>query len=210
MTTCDILARGYDRMLAPLERGFLSAWRKEAIRHLPENVRLLEIGAGTGLNFRHYPPDIRRAAAVDLSPEMLGLAREKTNLAAAADRLSLVQADAARLPFAENSFDAALATLVLCSVPDPEKAFAEINRVVKNHGPVILLEHVRPSGLLGYLFDVLNIFTVALIDDHFNRETARLVRRSGLKIKKIEKKARGAVNLIIAEVEKEIHPPAKQ
>lgn len=69
-------------------------------------------------------------------------------------------------------------------------------------GKIILLEHVRPKGLLGYAFDLLNIFTVALIDDHFNRNTARLAENAGLKVLEVREKAFGIINLIICETAK--------
>jgi ubiquinone/menaquinone biosynthesis C-methylase UbiE len=106
------------------------------------------------------------------------------------------------LPFAGNSFDAALATLVFCSLPQPENAFAELKRVVRNNGKIILLEHVRPSNPLGFAFDFINLFTAAVIKDHFNRQTAALAENSGLKITAIRKKAFGIVNLIVCEVVK--------
>jgi ubiquinone/menaquinone biosynthesis C-methylase UbiE len=104
------------------------------------------------------------------------------------------------LPFAENSFDAAFATLVFCSIPQPELAFVELQRVVRPGGKIVLLEHVRPNGFLGYVFDLLNVFTVALIDDHFNRRTAQLAENSGLKLMEVRQKAGGAVNIIVCEV----------
>lgn len=191
----DKLAGGYDKALAPFERRFLSAWRKEALSYLPENAKILEIGAGTGLNFRFYPK-YRHAVACEISYKMLEAAQEKT------DSIELVQTDAESLPFTENSFDAAFATLVFCSIPYPENAFRELKKVVKPNGKIVLLEHVRPKGLLGFAFDFLNIFTRLLIEDHFNRKTAPLAEKSGLRILEIKEKAFGIVNLIVCEVVK--------
>lgn len=188
----DKFAKGYDKALAPFEKRFLSRWREETLSFLPENARILEIGAGTGANFPFYPPS-PCAIASEISIKMLELARSK------AERIALVQADAETLPFAANSFDAAFATLVFCSLPKPEKAFAELKRVVRKGGKIVLLEHVRPGNLLGFAFDFLNIFTIRLIEDHFNRETAKLAGDSGLKILEIRKKAFGIVNLIVCE-----------
>lgn len=188
----DKFAKGYDQALAPFERRFLARWRAETLSFLPENARLLEIGAGTGANFGLYPPS-SRAVASEISLKMLEIARGKTN------RIRLVQADAQKLPFAADSFDAAFATLVFCSIPKPENAFAELRRVVRPNGVIALLEHVRPNGAIGYAFDFLNIFTVALIEDHFNRRTARLAENSGLKITEIRPKLFGIVNLIVCE-----------
>lgn len=189
----DKLAKGYDRALAPFEKRFLNRWREETLSFLPADSRILEIGAGTGANFPFYPKRTRAAAASEISFEMLALARLKTT------NIQLVQADAETLPFAANSFDAAFATLVLCSVPKPENAFAELKRVVREGGKIVLLEHVRPAGPLGIAFDFLNIFTVRLIEDHFNRETAKLAEDSGLKILEVKQKAFGIVNLIVCE-----------
>lgn len=188
----DKFAAGYDKAFAPLEKRFLEKWRAETLSHLPENSQILEIGAGTGANFKFYPPSTC-AAASEISIKMIEFAKQKT------DEINLVQANAEILPFSASSFDAAFATLVFCSIPKPEKAFAELARVVKRNGKIVLLEHVRPNGMLGYAFDFFNIFTTALIEDHFNRETAKLAENSGLKIQKLEKKAFGIINLIICE-----------
>ena len=189
----DRFAPKYDKALAPFENRFLSNWRKETLSYLPENASILELGAGTGANFQFYP-ECRHAVASEISIKMLGYAREKTNI------VQLVQADAEILPFSENSFDAAFATLVFCSIPNPENAFAELRRIVKPKGKIILLEHVRPPNLLGYFFDFFNMFTVALIEDSCNRQTAKLAAKSGLHILQVKEKAFGIVNLIVCEV----------
>ncbi|MGI8837961.1 MAG: class I SAM-dependent methyltransferase, partial [Pyrinomonadaceae bacterium] len=103
----------------------------------------------------------------------------------------MIQSCAEHLPFANNSFDAAFATLVFCSVARPEAAFAELRRVVKPGGVVMLLEHVRPNNLLGSLFDLLNWITVPLFDDHFNRRTAATAKAAGLNVVRVEKSLLG-------------------
>ena len=191
----DKLAKGYDKALAPFEKKFLNNWRGETLAFLPENARILEIGAGTGANFKFYPKS-KCAVASEISIKMIEIANRKT------DKIKLVQANAEILPFAANSFDAAFATLVFCSVPNPQKAFGELRRVVAPQGRIVLLEHVRPNNLLGFVFDFLNIFTVALIEDHFNRRTARLAEEAGLKILEVKPKAFGIINLIVCENDK--------
>ena len=111
---------------------------------------------------------------------------------------SLVQAHAQDLPFPANHFDAAFATLVFCSVPDPAKALAEIIRILKPGGRIILLEHVRPTGLLGPVFDLLNFATVAFIEDHFNRRTADIVRAAGFQNVTEKRSLVGILHLIVA------------
>jgi len=191
----DKFAKGYDKAFAPFEKRFLSKWRAETLSYLPEHSKILEIGAGTGANFQFYPAS-KCAVASEISIKMLEFARDKTG------EVRLVQAAAEVLPFAANSFDAAFATLVFCSIPKPENAFAELQRVVKPNGRIVLLEHVRPPGLPGFLFDFLNIFTVALIEDHFNRQTAKIAESAGLKILEVQPKAFGIINLIICENDK--------
>jgi ubiquinone/menaquinone biosynthesis C-methylase UbiE len=189
----DKFAKYYDWAFEPLERLGLSRWRRETISLLPENASILEIGCGAGANFEFYP-QCRRAVSSEISIRMLEIAKIKRG------ENHLIQADAQSLPFGENEFDAGLATLVFCSIPEPEMAFAELQRVVRTGGKIVLLEHVRPDGLMGRAFDLLNVATVALIDDHFNRRTAEIAENSGLKIVEERKKLGGVVNLIVCEV----------
>ena len=183
-------AHVYDRLMAPLESMFLRRWRAEALSLLPQNGRVLELGAGTGLNFEHYPK-CRHAIASEISFDMIDRAKQRTK------EIDLVQADAQTLPFPDDYFDSVFATLVFCSIPDPVLAFKEIQRVVKPGAPVVLLEHVRPKGVFGYFFDVLSVATVALAEDYFNRQTAQIALESGLAVVEVRTKALSVVNLII-------------
>jgi ubiquinone/menaquinone biosynthesis C-methylase UbiE len=201
-TVYDAFAPHYERALRPLERLILTRLRAATLRALAvgsvkdgHGGRLLEIGAGTGLNFAHYPHGAH-GAATEPSREMLRLAQTKPRPAG----VCLVQNSAEALPFADDTFDAAFATLVFCSVASPPQAFAELRRVVRAGGRVVLLEHVRPSGLLGHVFDALSFFTVRLFDDHFNRRTAREAQRAGLRVVGIEPHALGIIQLIVCEV----------
>jgi ubiquinone/menaquinone biosynthesis C-methylase UbiE len=185
----DRFAQGYDRLLAPFEAAFLSEWRKELIDVLPSEGPIIEIGAGTGLNFKHYR-DTSEIVATDISLEMLRRANHLNS------SVKLVQADACRIPFADDTFNAGIGTLILCSVVEPQRVFTELKRAIRDGGPILFLEHVRPDGILGPLFDFLNIATTSLIDDHFNRRTATLLNEFGFEMVSVEKRLAGIVNLI--------------
>jgi|ERR1043166_31972 ubiquinone/menaquinone biosynthesis C-methylase UbiE len=191
----DRIAPHYDRALRPLDRWFLGRLRATTLRYLPEGARVLELGAGTGLNFVFYPTNATGVAS-EPSSNMLRVAGTKER----PEKVRLVQSCAEQLPFKTNSFDAAFATLVFCSVSKPAEAFNELRRVVKPGGTVLLLEHVRPGGLFGFVFDFLNLFTVPLFKDHFNRRTANDAEAAGLQTIKVEKSLLGIINLIACRV----------
>jgi ubiquinone/menaquinone biosynthesis C-methylase UbiE len=190
----DALASRYECAMQPLERWFLARWRAETLAHLPPDGRILEIGAGTGLNFRFYPHGAHGVAS-ELSSEMIKIGATKD----LPERIRLTQNSAEQLPFADATFDAAFATLVFCSVASPQEAFAELRRVVRPAGRIVLLEHVRPDGLLGPVFDLLSLLTIPLFDDHFNRRTADEAQRAGLNLLRIERRAQGIVSLLVLE-----------
>ena len=188
----DRLASRYDRAIAPLERLMLARLRAETLALLPEASRVLEVGAGTGLNFPFYPEGSHGVAS-ELSCEMLKVARGKKR----PESVHLLQNSAERLPFPDATFDAAFATLVFCSVASPPEAFKELRRVVRPGGTIALLEHVRPKGIMGYIFDGLSLLTVALFDDHFNRRTADEASRAGFELLKVERRLLGIINIIL-------------
>jgi ubiquinone/menaquinone biosynthesis C-methylase UbiE len=199
----DRVAAYYDRWMRPFERAGLGRLRAAALAEAAPALaesggggRLLEVGAGTGGNFRVYPAGAR-AACAEPSREMLARARERPERPAGA---LFVQAFAERLPFADATFDAGVATLVFCSVKSPAEGFAELRRVVRRGGRVVLLEHVRPAGALGYAFDALSLLTVPLMEDHFNRRTADEARRAGLEVLKVRSYLLGVVQLIVCRV----------
>jgi len=193
----DDVAGRYDAAMRPLERWFLSRLRKQVFSNLPSKGRVLELGAGTGANFCYYSDDVT-GAATEPSGEMLNIARTK----ARPDQLQLVQSRAEHLPFGQNTFDAALATLVLCSVESVDQAFGELRRVVKPGGRLVLLDHVRPGGVLGPVFDILNLITSALLADHFNRRTAQAAQAAGFEVIRLERRMLGVINLIVCRCDK--------
>ncbi len=104
--------------------------------------RALEIGGGTGANLYLYPPQVGELVIAEPDPHMQRALRRKLQERARAST-ELVQAPAERLPFEDDSFDCATCTMVLCTVPNPAGALAEVARVVKPGGRFLFLEHVR-------------------------------------------------------------------
>ena len=138
-----IFARAWGRISARLEPE-LGKHRRRLLAGLHGAV--LEIGAGNGLNFAHYPAEVTRVLAVEPEPHLRDLAREAAKTAGI--QIEVVDGLADRLPAEDASMDAAVTTLVLCSVPDQASALAEIRRVLRRDGQLRFLEHVRADSRL--------------------------------------------------------------
>ncbi len=160
------------------ERRFTDPLREETAGQAAGIV--LEVGAGTGLNFRFYRPErIERVEAIEPDAAMLTYARARAR--AAAVPITLTQASVAALPFAEATFDSVVVTLVFCSVEDPLQGFLEIKRVLKPQGTLFLFEHVRSqSAWIGRVQDAIVPLTTRLLGNcHWNRDPARTVQEAG-------------------------------
>ncbi len=157
-------------------------WREQLWSQVPAG-RTLEVGVGTGKNFPFHPPDIT-VTGIDLSEGMLARARRQAQ--SLGKTLELRQMDAQRLEFPDNTFDAAVATFVFCSVPDPLLGLRELGRVVKANGRIFLLDHVRiDRPVIGPAMDGLNPVMVRLSGANINRRTVENVQRSGLIIQSV-------------------------
>jgi ubiquinone/menaquinone biosynthesis C-methylase UbiE len=100
---------------------------------------VLEVSVGTGLNLAHYPKRLH-LTAIDLDPKMLSVARSRAHVL---ERVSLLQADAARLPFAASSFDTVVCTLAMCEYRDRRVVLEQMYRVLRPGGRLLLLDHVQ-------------------------------------------------------------------
>jgi ubiquinone/menaquinone biosynthesis C-methylase UbiE len=148
---------------------------------------VLEVGAGTGLNFSFYQPThVERVEAIEPDSAMLAHARLAASQAPVP--IVLTQASVDVLPFAESTFDSAVVTLVLCSVHDPLQALAEIKRVLKPQGTLLVFEHVRSSQrVLAHLQDALVPVTTRLFGNcHWNRDAASAVERAGFAVTQVQ------------------------
>ncbi len=144
---------------------------------------VLEVGAGTGLNFPWYHPErVERVEAIEPDSAMLAYARERVKQATVP--ISLTRASVETLPFADASFDSVVVTLVFCSVEDSAQGMQEIRRVLKPQGMLFLFEHVRSqSAWVARLQDALVPLTTRLFGNcHWNRDTARTVQVAGFAI----------------------------
>jgi ubiquinone/menaquinone biosynthesis C-methylase UbiE len=158
--------------------------------------RVLEVGVGTGRNLAHHPPQ-SEVTAIDISPKLLAKAARKARKKGRPVELGLM--DAQRLAFGDGSFDSAAATFVFCSVPDPLVGLAEVRRVLKPGGRLLLLEHVRlRNRILGWLMDRLNPMFVRLSGANINRDTVGNVTRGGFEIVAVDSHMGGLVKLIEA------------
>ncbi|HEY7151073.1 MAG TPA: class I SAM-dependent methyltransferase, partial [Solirubrobacterales bacterium] len=131
-----LFARGYDRFTKTTEDAGLRAKRRALLAGA--RGRTLEIGAGTGSNLELYPEAVTELVLTEPDGHMRGQLESK--LAESARNAEVVDADGERLPFGDQSFDTAVATLVLCTIPDPQAALGEVARVLKPGGRLLFLE----------------------------------------------------------------------
>jgi SAM-dependent methyltransferase len=127
-----VFAAAYDPFVARAERAGVANARQELLAGV--RGRVLEIGAGTGLNVEHYPPG-SDVTYTEPSPHMAKRLRARG--------VDVVEAGAERLPFADDSFDTVVSTLVFCTVPDVAASLREVRRVLVPGGRLLFLEHVR-------------------------------------------------------------------
>ena len=109
--------------------------------------RVLEIGAGTGLNVRHYPSGLDELILTEPDASMTRRLERRAN-----GRASVVAAPATELPVEDGSVDTVVSTFVLCTVDDPAATLREIRRVLRPDGRLLLIEHVRSDGRVGAWF----------------------------------------------------------
>lgn len=175
-------AQLYERIAARIEKAGVGEIRARLANSVRGHV--LEVGCGTGLNFPHYASECD-VVAIDPVPEFRALAAERAQAAPAG--IDVRDGDARRLEFAADHFDAALVTLVFCSVPNPLRALNELRRVVRSGGTIQFFEHVRSerrgSALVQHLLDPL--WCRAMEGCHLNRDTVELIRQAGFHIDSI-------------------------
>jgi ubiquinone/menaquinone biosynthesis C-methylase UbiE len=157
---------------------------------------VLEVAVGTGRNFSFYPEGVQ-LTGIDLSPAMLEIARTK------ADELSLDadlrESDAQELPFPDASFDTVVCTLSLCNIPDDRRAIAEMKRVLRPGGRLLLLDHVRASSKVWLSVQrVLEPLSWRFACDHLLRRPLEHVMAEGFEVDQRERYKAGIVERLSA------------
>lgn len=174
----DRFARWYDWVEGVPEVLGLRRLRRRLLRQA--SGRVLEVAVGTGKNLRFYPKGCR-ITALDVSPEMLGIAR--TRAAELSLDAAFVVADGEALPFPDDSFDTVTSSLTTCTFPHPAIAIREMGRVCRSAGKILLLEHGRSDReWLGRWQDRRAERHAEFLGCHWNREPLNLVRETGLNV----------------------------
>jgi len=178
-------ARMYERISAESEQRGTAQQRDRALAGL--SGRVIEVGAGNGMNFRHYPDTVAEVVAVEPDETLRGLAEQAAKNATVPVRV--VAGHSTALPVEDGGFDAAVASLVLCSVPNPEAALAEMRRVLKPGGELRFFEHVRSDHpAFGFLEDIITPLWSRIGGGcHPNRDTKSAINAAGFSIEEIDR-----------------------
>ncbi len=174
----------YDRGLKATEDAGLRDIRREALSGA--TGRTIDIGAGTGANLPLFPVAVNELVLAEPDPHMLKKLRPRTGDAKAS--VEVVQAGAEALPFEDGSFDTAVFTLVLCTVPSPAAALAEAARVLRPGGKLIFVEHVRATdpGLARWQDRLERPWRFLGDGCHCNRDTVATIEASRFELDRVE------------------------
>jgi ubiquinone/menaquinone biosynthesis C-methylase UbiE len=191
MTATDIarprFARMYLRSAANAEERGATDHRRRLLEGL--NGTVIEIGAGHGLNFPLYPPEVNEVVAIEPEPTLRSQAERAAEKAHVPIRVLAGVAE--ELPLEDASVDAVVASLVLCSVPDQPRALAEIRRVLRPDGELRFYEHViprcQPKRLLLQVLDRSGLWPAIAGGCHPARDTTEAIMQAGFDIEEIER-----------------------
>jgi ubiquinone/menaquinone biosynthesis C-methylase UbiE len=171
--TFDLFTCGDDHRLGPHKRRLFAKIRGAT----------LMVAAGTGNDFRFFPPG-QLIMAIDISPKMLERAAQKA--AAYNGTIELCQMDVCQLPFPNDTFDTVVTVCTFCSVRKPVSGLRELHRVLKPGGQILMFEHVRSRiGPLGVVLDLMTPLSRRVGPD-LNRDTVGNVQKAGFRIRREE------------------------
>lgn len=180
-----VFARCYGVLAALAERGELGRRRRRLLERAEGTV--VEVGAGTGENFKHYGVAVHRIVATEPDPTMLRLAGRRRR--AAGQATHLVGATGERIPLRAGSADTIVVTLVLCSVADPAAVLAETRRVLRPGGRLLFMEHVRASddeGLARWQDRLAGPWSRLAGGCRPNRDTLAAIETAGFDVEAVE------------------------
>jgi ubiquinone/menaquinone biosynthesis C-methylase UbiE len=190
----DQHAARYDRQMQFWDRKVFGDSRAWVCQQATGQV--LEVAIGTGLNLDFYPKDVR-LTGIDFSPAMLAQARDRA-LKLGSD-VDLQEGDALALAFPDNSFDTVVCTFSLCAVPDDRQAVAEMHRVLRPGGLLLLADHVASSAWWARAIQrLMELVTVPIGEEHFLRRPANHLPAAGFEIERQERFKLGIVERLAA------------
>ena len=190
----DRHAPTYDRSMGLLEKLLFGDGRAWVCSKARGDV--LEVAVGTGRNLPFYPQGVR-LTGLDVSRSMLAIARRRA--AALGREVDFRQGDAQALPFPDAAFDTVVCTFSLCSIPDDRRAIAEMKRVLRPGGRLLLIDHVPSTARLWRdVQRLLEQVTLRLEGQHMLRRPLEHVRAEGFEIERAERLKAGIVERISA------------
>ena len=199
----------YDPFMRRSEVACLGAWRRELLGETSGEV--LEIGAGTGVNLPYYPSAVSKLVLSEPDPHMRMKLQTRT-LSVLGRDATLTGAGVDALPFEDESFDFVVSTLVLCSVPDPARALAEIHRVLRPGGGLVYLEHVASDdpSRLAWQQRVEPLWKRIAGNCHLTRRTGEALRIAGFEIEQERRESmRKSLPLVRASIRGVARRPAR-
>lgn len=190
----DRQSRRYDRSMGFWEARLFGEHRSWICGQATGDV--LEVAVGTGLNLPLYPDQVR-LTGIDLSPAMLAIAHHRAaELGRTAD---LREGDAHALPFPDASFDTVVCTYSLCAIPDERRAVAEMKRVLRPGGQLLLLDHIESSArALRALQWLIERVSVPLAGEHFRRRPFNQVHAEGFDVEQRQRFRAGIIERLNA------------
>ena len=181
-----MFARIYARVAKISERRDGAQHRRKLLTGL--QGRVVEVGAGSGANFRHYPTSVSEVIAIEPEPYLRKRAEHAASEAPVS--VSVAPGTADCLPGETESFDAGVVALVLCTVPDQQSALAELHRVIRPGGELRFYEHVLAHSRWEARFQRFSdaTFWPRLAGGcHLARDTTTAIERAGFEIETFER-----------------------
>ncbi len=179
------MAKFYDKAMQSVEKSCLAKWRREILADISGDV--LEIGCGTGVNLAYYPATVSRLTLTDMDAHMLKMLEEKAaNGSQKKYTVRLCSADT--LDFPDNSFDAVVSTLVLCSVQSVSVSLNQIKRVLKPKGKLYFIEHTinHDPRIMKWQKRLQPLWSTVAGNCHLTRDTRELLLQTGFTFESFE------------------------